>query len=193
MTNHVLIESAHEGDAAHFGNVLNYDNRFELRKGIPLVGKMPSNAAYRMRDDYPDNIALHESLYNLDRQLVVHEKVRAFLEAEGVQHVEYLPVKVLNHKDREEKERYFIINMLPLVDCIDLEKTQCKRNRLDPRKIMDVSNLVVHEARIPPDFQLLRLDLLPAAVLIRRELAQKLKAAGFRGFTTSEISEYRGS
>jgi hypothetical protein len=193
MTNFVLIESAYEGDAAHFGNVLNYDNRFELRKGIPLVGKTPPDAAYRMRDDFPDNIALHELLYNLDRQLVVQEKVRTFLEAEGVQHVEYLPVKVLNHKDREVKERYFIVNMLPLVDCIDLERTQCKRNRLDPRKLMDVSNLTVHEEKIPADFQLVRLDLLPAAVLIRRELAAKMKAAGFRGFTTAEVSEYRGS
>lgn len=193
MTTFVLIESTFDNEAAHFGNIQNYDNRFELRKGIPLAGKLPSDAAYRMRDDYPDNVALHESLYNLDRQLVINGDVKAFLEAEGLQHVEYLPVKVLNHKGREIKEAYFIINMLPLVDCIDMEKTQAKRNRLDPKKLMHVSNLTVHEDKIPATAQLVRLDLLPAAILIRRDLADKLRAASFRGFKTSEIADFRAS
>ncbi|GHG78600.1 DUF1629 domain-containing protein [Comamonas sp. JC664] len=188
--NYVLIESTYEGDAARFGNLQNYDDRFELRKGIPLTGRIPSDAAYRMRDDYPDNIELHESLYNLDRQLVVNEKVKAFLDAEGIQHVEYLPMKVLNHKGREVKERYFIINMLPLVDCIDLEQTQYERNPLAPKKLMEVSNLTVIEEKIPADFQLFRMDQVQSAILIRRSLAEKLKAAGFRGFNIAELSEF---
>lgn len=190
MTNYVHIESTYEGDAARFGNLQNYDNRFELREGIPLSGKVPSDAAYRMRDDFPDNIALHESLYNLDRQLVINEKVRAFLNAEGVKHVEYLPVKVLNHKGREVGERYFIINMLPLVACIDLEQTRYEENPLDPSSFMDVSNLTVIEEKIPSDFQLFRMDLVQSAILIHRGLAEKLKAAGFRGFNFAELSEF---
>ncbi|AKQ70489.1 hypothetical protein A176_007401 [Myxococcus hansupus] len=191
--NYVLIESTYEGDAAQFGNLQNYDSRFELRKGIPLTGKIPHDAAYRMRDDFPNHVALHDSLYNLDRQLVVNEKVKAFLEVESVQHVEYLPVNVLNHKDRKVNERYFIINLLPLVDCIDLEKTQAKRNRLDPKKLMHVSNLTVHEDKIPATAKLVRMDLLTAAILIRRDLADKMNAANFRGFKISEISDFRAS
>lgn len=193
MTNkYVLIESAYEGDAARFAHMLNYNSRFKLRKGIPLTATFPQEATYRMRDDFPDNIALHELLYNLDSQLVVNEKVRAFLEAQGVQHIEYLPVRVLNHKDRQVKERYFVLNLLPLVDCIDRSKTQCEESSLDPDQLMNISNLTVHEEKIPPDFQLLRLKGVSDAVLIRRELAEKMKAAGFRGFRTSEISEYSG-
>jgi hypothetical protein len=191
--NYVLIDSAREGDAAHFRHMLNYDDQFELSEGMPLTGSFPVDAAYRMSDDYPDSIALHEVLYNLDLQLVVQEKVRAFLETEGVQHVEYLAVRVLNHKGREVKARYFVVNMLPLVECIDMSKTKFTRNLLVPEELMDISNLTVHEEKIPPDFQVLRLKHLGGAMLMRRELAQKMRAANFRGLKISEVSEYRAT
>ncbi len=193
MTNYVLIEPAYEDDAARFGSMLNYDDRFELREGIPLSDTIPPDAAYRMSDDFPDRVALHDVLHNLDRQLIVNEKARAFLEAESVRHVEYLPIKVLNHKDRVVNERYFVVNMFPLVDCIDLTQTQYKRNRLDPEKLMHISNLTVHEDKIPADFQLLRLKSAASVVLIHRDLAARMKAAGIRGFSTPEVSEYRGN
>jgi hypothetical protein len=188
---YVLINSVAEGDAARFLDVLNYEDSFELREGTSLAQQFPADAAYRMRDDFPDNIQLHEVLYTLDSLLVVSEKVKAFLEAERVQHVEYLPVKVLNHKDRAVKERYFIVNMLPLVDCIDTSRTKFTPNLLDPEQFDNISNLTVDEKRIPANFQVLRLKHLPGAMLINRTLAEK--SAGFRGFKTSEVSEYRAS
>lgn len=189
--NYVHIDNVAEGNAARFRHMLNYEDRFELDKGIPLQEKFPSDAAYRMRDDFPDNIELHESLYNLDGQLVINEKVRAFLEAEGVQHVEYLPIRIINHKEREVKERYFVINMYPLVDCIDQSKTQFEWNPLNDEAMMDVSNLTVSQERIPPDFKLLRPKYLPSVILIHRDLARKMKEAKFRGFKVSEVSDYR--
>ncbi|WP_226994091.1 imm11 family protein [Myxococcus hansupus] len=193
MKTYLLLEPTTDETAAHFWHMRNYDDQFELSEGIPLSGTFPSDAAYRMSDEAPDKTALYEVLYNLDGQFVVHEKVRTFLEKENVQHVEYLPVKVLNHKDREVKERYFVVNMLPLVDCVDLDQTKFKRNRLNPDQLMDISNLSVHEEKIPPDFQLLRLKAVSGAMLIHRDLAAKLKAAGFRGFATPEVSEYSGN
>lgn len=190
---YVLIDSVRADDAAHFRHMLNYDDRFELKEGISLTGTFPADAAYRMSDDYPDSIALHEVLYNLDSQIVVQDKVKAFLEAEGVKHVEYLAVRVLNHKGREVKARYFVINALPLIDCIDMSKTKSTRNLLDPEELTDISNLTVHEEKIPPDFQILRLKHLGAAMLMRRELAQKMRAANFRGLKISEVSEYRAT
>ena len=193
MTKYVLLQPTHEGDAARFSHMRNYDDDFELHNGMSLVETFPSNAAYRMSDEHPDRMALHDVLHNLDPNFVINEKVKTFLEAEGVQHVEYLPVKVLNHKDREVKERYFVINMLPLVDCVDMEKTQYERNLLDPEQLMNISNLTVHEEKIPADFQLLRVKFASGVMLMRRDLAQKLRAAGFRGLGISEIVEYHGN
>jgi len=193
MNNYALITTIPEGDAARFGYIQNYDKSFKLSAGIELSSSFPPDAAYRMHDDFPDNIALSDVLYNPDSQIVISEKVRSFLDTAGVQHIEYLPVKVLNHKGREVKERYFIANMLPLVDCVDLEKTQHEENLLDPDELINIRNLTVHEDKIPADFQLFRLKAISGAMLIHRALAQKLKAAGFRGFATPELSEYRGN
>ncbi|GHG78596.1 hypothetical protein GCM10012319_29360 [Comamonas sp. KCTC 72670] len=172
---------------------MNYGQSFKLCAGEPLASSFPQHAAYRMRDDFPDQVALHEVLYNMDSQLIVHEKARAFLDAERIQRIEYLPVRVLSHKDREVAERYFIVNMLPLVDCIDLEKTEHEENLLDPDELMNIRNLTVDENKIPSDFQLLRLKAVSGAMLIHRDLAAKMKAAGFRGFSTPEVAEYRGN
>lgn len=188
--NYLQIKSLSEGDAARFRNMLNNPKKFRLMKGIPLQDSFPAEAAYRMSDEFPDNIALHEVLYNLDRQLIINERVRSFLEEEGVQHVEYLPIRVINHKDREVKERFFIANMLPLVDCIDQSKTTFEWNPLDDQQMMDVENLTLDETRIPADFKLLRLKYLPTVMLIRRELALKMKEAKFRGFELVEIPDY---
>ncbi|QSQ21988.1 hypothetical protein JY651_43745 [Pyxidicoccus parkwayensis] len=193
MTKYVLIEPTSEGDAAEFWHMQNYDDRFELHEGMPLKESFPSNASYRMSDEAPNKTALHDVLDNRDRNLVINEKVKAFFEAEGVQHVEYLPVKVINHKDREVKERYFVVNMLPLVDCVDLEKTKYRRNPLEPERLMRISNLTVQEEKIPADFQVLRLKQVSGAVLIRRDLAEKMKKAGFRGLGIAEIVEYHAN
>ncbi len=191
--NYIQIRSTCEGDAARFRNMLNNPKKFRLLKGQPLQDTFPGEAAYRMSDEFPDNIALHDVLYNLDRQLIINERVRTFLEAEGVQHVEYLPIRVINHKDREVKERYFIANMLPLVDCIDQSKTRFEWNPLNDQQMMDVENLTLDENKIPANFKLLRLKYLPTVTLIHRELAMKMKEAKFRGFELEEISDYRWS
>jgi hypothetical protein len=188
--NYVQIRPTCEGNAAHFRHMLNNPKKFRLLKGIPLQDSFPAEAAYRMSDDFPENIALHEVIDNLDRQLIVHERVRAFLEAEGVQHVEYFPVRLINHKERETKERYFVINMLPHVDCIDQSKTRFKWNALDNQSMTSVENLTLLEERIPPDFKLLRPKHLASVMLIHRALAQKMKEAKFRGFELVEISDY---
>jgi hypothetical protein len=193
MTKYVLLEPTSEGDAAEFSHLRNYDDDFELHNGISLAKEFPPDAAYRMSDEAPDKTALHDVLDNRDRNFVINEKVKALLEAEGVQHVEYLPVKVLNHKDRAVKERYFVVNMLPLVDCIDMEKTKYKRNILDPEQLMHISNLTVHEEKIPADFKLLRVQFASAVMLMRRDLAEKLKAAGVRGLGIAEVVEYHGN
>jgi hypothetical protein len=189
--NHVQIKAIARAEAARIRNILNYDDDFELQDGLSLQATFPPEAAYRMDDNHPDRIALHEFLDNLDQQLVIHERVRDLLEAEGVRHVEYLPVRVLNHKDREVKARYFIANTYPLVDCIDQDKTRFKWNPLNDQAMMNVENLTLFEERIPPDFKLLRLKYLPSAMLIHRELAQKMKEARFRGFELVELSDYR--
>lgn len=190
--NYARIKAAAEGNAAHFKHLENYRHRFKLREGMPLADEFPSDAAYRMNDDYPDALELHAFLHNLDSQLVVNEAARDFLDAHGVQDVEYLPVRVINHKGRTVPTAYFVVNLLRHVDCIDQEQTQFVWDSLDDELMDQVANLTIDEARIDPEARLFRLQHLTSVIVIRRDLAAQLREAGFRGFALSELADYKG-
>jgi hypothetical protein len=191
LMSYLQVKTAAEPKAAHFKRVENFQAAYSLRSGISLEKGFPAQAAYRMSSDYPDQIALYDFLPNTQNVLVVSEKVRSLLEAEQVKHVEYLPVGVINHKGRKAKEKYFILNLFPLVDCVDQKKTQFTKNDIDEEIWMNVKNLTVLEQRITADFSLFRVNHIPELMLVSEVLAKKMKAAKLRGFEAIELSEYR--
>ena len=190
---YLQIRATADSSAARFGNIENYPDKFEMREGIPLAGTFPADAQYRMSPDFPDRIALREFLSCFGSQLVIDQKVKDFFEQEKVEHLEYLPVKVLDHKGRTVKTPYCVANLFPLVDCVDPQKTQHEVNELDDDQWSNVKNLTLRDNAIPLDFQLLRVRYIPSLMLIHRELARKLENAAFRGFETVELSKYRWS
>ena len=184
------IEAVAEGNAAHFGNIVNFEDDFELVEGLPLADNFPENAEYRMNDDFPDNIELHDILHNLDEQLIINEKTRKFFENQEIKDVEYLPVNIINHKGRKVKEKYYIMNFLKLVDCIDRDQTTFGWNSLDPDLMEDVENLTVDESRIPLDSHIFRIKHLTSVILIYKDLLDLINKAGFKGYKISKTTEY---
>lgn len=187
----VQIKAFEEDKAAFFEKLENFERDYDLGEGVSLLKVFPKDACFRMSDDFPDQIALFDFLPNVSNVLVASERVRALLESEGVDHVEYLPVQIVNHKGRKAKEKYFIINVFPRVDCADAKKSKFKRNPIDKNQWMEVSSLVIDDKRVPADFQLFGIEHIPSLFLVRRDLAGKMKAAGLRGFETAETSDYR--
>lgn len=188
---YVRIEAVARGNAAHFRHLENFEDDFELLEGISLQDTFPEDAAYRMSDDFPDNLELHEVLHNLDEQLVVGGGLRTFLSEQGVDGVEYLPVKIINHKGRTVPADYFLVNILRHIDAIDQGRTQFEWNPLDPELMKKVKNLTLDEQKIDPDALLFRLKHLTSVILLRRDLADKMAAAGFKGFKITEIAAYK--
>lgn len=185
------ITALAESGAAHFKHIKNFDDDFELVEGVSLLDEIPADAEYRMSADYPDDIQLHDFLHNLDRQLIVNSKVREFLE-KHINKVEFLPVNIVNHKGRNAKESYFIVNLLDLEDCIDKEKTTFEWSKLDPELMKSVTNLTLNESSYPKKRHLFRLKHLTSVIMISESLVQELKNEGFRGFAISELIDYQG-
>jgi len=177
--------------AAFFESLEGFDRDYDLENGVPLLAEVPSGASFRMSADFPRQIALYDFLPNVNDVLVASEQVRTLFESERVKHVEYLPVQIVNHKGRKVKEKYFILNPFPLVDCADGKKTKFVRNALNKEKWEEVKNLTIEEKRVPADYQLFGVEHITGLRLIRRALAEKMKAAGVRGFDTVELSAYR--
>jgi hypothetical protein len=175
------------------GSVQNVEDDFQLLRGISRIVNWPENASYVMDKDRPTDIRLEDCLWNVGRLLVVSEKVKNLLEAEKLKNNEFLPVRIINHKDRPVKESYFILNQIGLQDCIDLERSEYKQNRINPEYFSIMKRLVIDEGRIEADTRLFRMKKYPKIPIVYRSLAQKLIDAGIIGAEFIEIEKYRGA
>jgi hypothetical protein len=186
----MFVSSAPEPGAAKFTRLRNYDRSFELRKCIPLKDHYPSDVELRMDKDLPDDIELVESLYGPGTSLFVNNTVRQLFALSEVDNVEYLPLKIINHKGRAVEEPYFIVNILTRVDCIDTAQSQVEWNDINPDAISGVDKLIIDEAPLSEGARLVRPVHLDFAMLIHRSLAHEIQARKLRGFAFTEITEY---
>jgi hypothetical protein len=187
---YVVIKAVAEGNAAHFKHIENFKSKYKFKKGILLFDIFPENASYRMNDDFPDSLALLDVLHNLDGQFIVSDKLKSFLQENGLQHVEYLPINIVNHKGRiVTKVKYSIVNILMHIDCIDQKQTEFTWDTLDEEEMDDVSNLTIDESKIDQSILIFRMKHLTPFVVIRRNLLEQMRAAGFRGFKSFELAD----
>jgi hypothetical protein len=162
-----------------------------LCEGVSLKDKWTENAAYAMDDDYKTRIQLTDSLINQDEVIVASEKLKAFLEENGAgEGNEFLPVAIINHKGRTAKEKYFVVNNVDPQDAFDQAKSVYRRNTIDTTQIDTVKTLVVDLTKIKPTAQLFRLKYFKSMIVVRQDLADKLKASGMTGFSFMTFDRY---
>ncbi len=178
--------------AAHFGFLKGYDDDWKLVEGVSVADEFPGDAAYRMNKDLPNDMGLEDAVHNLNSQLVVSERLRAFLESRGDLKIEFLPVRLINHKGREVREPYAIANILRHVDAVDKEATIHEWNSLDDTAMIGIKNLTVNPASVPDDALLFRLVHVTDVIGVRSDLAEALREAGFTGLDFPDFSAYKG-
>jgi hypothetical protein len=191
MMDWLFVSATIVENAAHFSNIRNYPNDWELDECMPLRDKIPAAAEIRMKADFPNDIELVDNLYVGGSVLYVNERVCKLLDAQGVKNVEFLPIKVLNHKNKPVKEKYFIVNILTRVDCIDLKASKLVWNDIDPEMIGGVTKLVIDPARIPKDVKLFRPQRMQYKMLLHRTVADAIKAERLRGFYFTEVKDFQ--
>ncbi|WP_370451761.1 imm11 family protein [Corallococcus sp. CA031C] len=81
--------------------------------------------------------------------LFASERLKGFLEERSDARIEFLPIKLLDQKDRLVPEPYSLLNVLGVVECVDLEKSKYMRSAIDPNFIARFFLLVLDEDRIP--------------------------------------------
>lgn len=178
--------------AARFTHIENFRRSYKLLRGREVADEFPTDAAYRMNRDFPDDLGMEDAVFNLDQQLIVSERLRAFLEEREVSGVEYLPVSLLNHKGRPIKEPYAIANLLRHIDCVDKDATEHEWNPLKETAMIKVKNLTIDPERVPDDAVLFRLVHVADVIGVRRDLAQAMEDAGFTGISFTDFADYNG-
>lgn len=171
------------------GDLKGVDDQYGLNVGVARAASFPGGASFSMRPDNPHDLLLTDSLVNTDFVLVVSPRLQRFLEARGVESVEYLPVAIFDHKKKLAGE-YFIVHPINPVDCLDVPACGATFWSVDPDNIMDVERLVIDVSKIPSTRELFRPASFFEVFLVRQELAEEIDAAGFTGITWIDIDGY---
>ena len=164
---------------------------YQLDTGVSRAEGWPSDVACQMSPDYPKDIELSDNLFGA-RLAVVSGRIQAALVGENVNHVEFLPLTILNHKGRVAATDYSIMNPLDICDCIDMEQSEVTRNPVDGESIMSCKRLVFRDDSIPPKWKVFRPKFATARILIRADIVKTLEAIGCSGIVGMDPLQYTG-
>lgn len=170
------------------GALRNVDADYQLLRGISRKDGFPPDAFFDMNNDF--GIKLQDVLKNSKNLLVISESMRDFFVREGLKDNEILPVAIRDPKGRPVKNPYFILHQVVLQDCIDLGRTVADRNPINPDIFIDVEQIFIEEDRIDPEVSIFRPRYHPLMLIVRRDLAERISAAGFTGIGFGEIEQY---
>ena len=166
------------------------EKTFRLNNGTPLAAGFPGDVAFHMHPDFPTDLLLVDNLLNSDMVIVASKRLQDCVRAQSPSEVEYLPVKIIDHKGRIASKDYAIIHPVRPVDCIDKQHSVFETNPIDPDDIETLEKLVIDEAKIPADRRLFRMQGFWGMTLVRNALAAAIAAGGFSGVEFLSIDDY---
>ncbi len=169
-----------------------FKEQWLLLKGVTLADKWPNTVTFKMSPQYPTDINLSDNLFGGSYRVVSAQLKEALVPLAGKSNIEFLPVSILNHKGRVASKDYFVLNPLDTLDCIDQEKSGLVWNAIDPTVISNCESFVLKDDAIPEDSNMFRAKFMAKTILVRREIADKLSAAGLTGLSFLEPSKYTG-
>ncbi len=170
----------------------NVDDDFELLQGISRINDWPNNAFFKMDESFPNDLNLEDFVWNFNAALVVSEKFKKIFPEDELKNVEYLPVKILNHKEREVQDTFYILNSTTLLKCIDLDNSEVIFNKIDPSRLSMVRKLVINEALIDPNILIFRMALYPQLPIFQISAVKKIEKEGLKGITLGKIDDWKG-
>jgi hypothetical protein len=177
-------------DACVLNKFSGLEDAFRLRQGVPLLDGFPSDVAFHMDPDFPNNLRLVDNLLNSDRAMVVSPALRDYLDKRRIPKVEYLPVSIIDHRGRVASADYAIVHPIDPVDCIDRDRSDFTESRITPGQIGRFRKLAIDNTRVPADRQIIRLQGFWGATLVRADLVRDLSEGAFSGLSFLPVSKY---
>jgi hypothetical protein len=193
QTNYLIFNGPMRTEFCVLGFLKGFPDTYKLNKGYAVTSEWPADVAFHMDPDFPKRIKLSDNLVNSNNLLVASPRLQALLKAEAVPNLEFLPVKIFNHKKRLESADYAVVNQVTTQDCVDQKASIIHWNNINPEDITKVDKLVLDDSKVDPKAALFRAKHLIAKILVRRDLAKKMLDAGLTGIAFKEISEHKGT
>ena len=191
-TEFVIMDSANVPNACVLGNRPRLEKPWQFSRGMSRVATFPPDFAWPMDPEFPNATLLVDNLINTDGMLVISPRLHEFFKAQGVDHVEYLPLTILDHRGRPAAKDYVIAHPIDPVDCLDLAASKGRLSEIQKDVVMEVEKVVLEPAKIDPTRQLFRAKGFPVATIVTRKLADAIDAGGFVGIRWIALDKFRG-
>ncbi len=144
---------------------------FEFGKTEPLLKRFKADSQY-MSDTKP----LYSWVDNSMTLPIISKELKKHFESAGGSDFEFLPIIILNQRNKVESTEYVIAHPLSAVDAIDLEKSTYKFSPLTPGKFQTWKKMVLIEEKIPHEFEIFRLKQIFKAIIVSDSLKQRIEA-----------------
>lgn len=165
------------------------ENEDLLHEGALCASWFPRDLVVPLDKDRGKKIP--NAIPNTDHWLFVDGKVKAVFEANLPRgSVEFLPAKVRDHKKSIVDREFWIANVLTVVDCVDLKKSEYVLSEIDPTQVSRFARLVLDPKRIPGTAKLFRLASKKNLVIIREDLGKALRAEKITGMTFPSLDTF---
>jgi len=168
----------------------NVEPQSNLLRGVLLQKTFPTDALMKMSARHKKDTGLNDDLPNLHDCKVCSKPLVDFLKRRNLKNVEYLPIKIINHKGKVASDEYFIVHPISPQDALDVKASKPKYNQLIKTEINKVENIILDKSRLDPEVKIFRLASYFFPVLIEKELAKEMEAEGFKGPYFEELDEY---
>lgn len=178
---YLVWKSIPVGNACILDSPENVEFSPRLVRGVPYAAEFPKDACMRMSRDAKKRTALVDDLTNTNRIKVCSPRLVAFLKERKLCNLEYLPIKILDHKGKVAASDYCIVHPIHLQDALDLEASKPTWGHIAKTEINFVQTLVIHPEKVDPKVRIFRLKSFHDPVLIEKSLADEMTAAGFDG------------
>ena len=156
------------------------DFSWKLAEGTPAGSPLPTDLSVRMDTSHP-GLIIPDFIGNTLRVFMVSNRLKTLWDREEAAKIEWVPIRIYNHKRRIASKDSFIANVLTAQDCVDMERTVSEPSYLWPGNIGPLYKLYLDPARIDPKLKLFRLAKRPTTLIIRDDLRETMEREGITG------------
>jgi uncharacterized protein DUF1629 len=149
--------------------------KVRMDQGESLVKKIKPGTTFSFHPDYPNGRTVLDAFANAFGGFPVSPKVKEIFEAEPS--IEFIPIKIADHRKKVVATDYVLANPLGLVDCIDMKKSEVVMDSLDPTEIFGIDKLVLMPGKIPKDRHVFRVVGRPSMLLLSPKIMKAIEAA----------------
>lgn len=140
--------------ACSIGSPGNAPGLYKIWEGLPYAEEAPDDLSATMKED-PDRTLRFDTLGNTQRLLVVSKCVRDFLKDAKVTAIEYIPIQIRDHNGTPISERYWIINVLDPIDCLNKEESVYSEHPMDDSLFVNIKKIVLNDS---PNRKIFRIE-----------------------------------